>query len=153
MRWYSGFEEYISAQGGIVSRRELLDAGWTPDELRIAYGTYGRLTRLRRGWYCSAEVPAKVREAWRHGGPLACVSALQWYGVLPPGGDDVTVHICLPRHAHRRRVETHAPRGVVRHWHELAAAREFRWAVPLEVASEQARHCPAVCAAVRSDPG
>ena len=144
MRWYSGFEEYISAQGGIVSRRELLDAGWTPDELRIAYGNYRRPTRLRRGWYCSADVPAEVREAWRLGGALACVSALRWYGVLPSIGDAAAVHICLPRHTHRRRVEAHTHGGVVRHWHALADTRDFRWAVPIAVALEQARHCSAL---------
>ncbi len=143
MRWYSGFDEFISAHGGIVSRRELLDAGWTADTLRMAYGIYRRPTRLRRGWYCSPEVPADVREAWSHGGPLACVSALRWYGVIPSVDDDTALHVCLPRHTHRRRIEARSPRTVVLHWHDLAGAPEFRWAVPLEVAIEQARHCAA----------
>jgi len=161
MRGYGGFEEFIRSQGGIVARHELLAAGWTADELRIAYGNYGRPTRLRRGWYCSSEVPAVVRHAWKHGGPLACVSALQWHGVLPGAGeltggretagagesggpgDSSTLHICLPRHTHRRRVEVAAPLHVVRHWHDSSLRLGNRWAVPIEVALEQQRWCTA----------
>lgn len=150
MRGYGGFDEFISEQGGIVSRRELLLAGWTPDELRIAQGLYGRPTRLRRGWYCSAEVPADVRDAWSHGGPLACVSALRWYGVIPYDNDDRAIHLHLPRHAHRRRVEARTPRPVVAHWHDLAHTKQSRWAVPVEIAVEQARHCAAARAGAKS---
>ncbi len=104
MRGYGGFEEFISSRGGIVTRKELLAAGWTPDGLRIAYGNYQRPTRLRRGWYCSREVPPEIRDAWAHGGPLACISALRWYGLVPTDMSDPAIHICVPRHTKRRNV-------------------------------------------------
>ncbi len=141
VRGFHGFEEFIRSHGGIVTRRELLGAGWTPDELRIAQGNFRRPTRLRRGWYCSSDVPSEVREAWAHGGPLACISALRWYGVIDPGPPQSTLHVCLPRHAKQRRVEAYDPRDVVRHWHGSAHRIESRWAVSLEVAHEQARWC------------
>lgn len=141
MRGFHGFEEFISSRGGIVTRKELLAAGWTPDELRIAYGNYRRPTRLRRGWYCSSEVPPEVRAAWEHGGPLACVSALRWYGLLPDDPGDTTLHVCLPRHAQRRAVEAYVPRTVVVHWLDAPDAGGNRWAVSPEVALEQARWC------------
>jgi hypothetical protein len=146
MRGYKGFEEFISSRGGIVTRKELLAAGWTPDDLRIAYGNYLRPTRIRRGWYCSREVPLEVRGAWAHGGPLACISALQWYGIVPTDVSDSAIHICVPRHTKRRNVESHSPRPVVVHWHDLPAGGRNRWAVPPEVALEQARWCRAAAA-------
>lgn len=151
MRGFTGFEEFIRSQGGIVSRRELLAAGWTADELRIARGCYRRPLRLRRGWYHSSDVPDIVRRAWAHGGPLACVSALRWYasigtvdgeasqGAYSAIGD--TLHVCLPRHAKRRRVEAHPVSPLVIHCHDAANDRRSRWAVPLAVALEQARWC------------
>ena len=149
MRGYGGFEEFIRSRGGIVARYELLAAGWTADELRIAYGNYDRPTRLRRGWYCSSDVPEVVRHAWKHGGPLACVSALKWHGVLP-GTEGISepahnsaLHICLPRHTHCRRVEINAPLRVIRHWHDACLREGNRWAVPIEVALEQQRWCTA----------
>ena len=147
MRGFGGFEEFIRERGGIVSRRELLSAGWTADELRIAQGNHGRPMRLRRGWYCSSDVPAVVREAWQHGGPLACVSALRWYGVAPSAQGDDEVHICMPRHAKRRAVVSRVPKTVVRHWYGTDAQQSSRWAVPLEVAMAQARRCPQAWAA------
>lgn len=141
MRGFGGFEEFIRGAGGIISRRELLAAGWTADELRIAYGVYGRPTRLRRGWYCSSEVPLDVREAWAHGGPLACVSALRWYSGMPVQPADAALHVCLPRHAQSRRVESTTPRAVVRHWRDAGDHHANRWAVPLEIAREQALRC------------
>jgi hypothetical protein len=142
MRGFGGFEEFIRSRGGIVSRDELLDAGWTADELRIAYSFYRRPQRLRRGWYCSSDVPPEVRTAWAHGGPLACLSALRWHGILThaaQGGD--TLHVCVPRHAKRRRIEAHPARPTIVHWHDSALLREYRWAVPLDVAIQQARRC------------
>lgn len=142
---FLGFDEYIRNQGGIVSRRELLAAGWTADELRIAYGL-GTLRRLRRGWYRSSDVPDEVVRAWRHGGPLACISALRWYGVTTPehpGTDDGVLHICLPPHAHRRAVhQLAAPSPVIVHWHDSGERPRAQWAVPPQVAFTQARHCP-----------
>lgn len=142
---FGGFEEFISERSGIVSRSELLHAGWTPDELRIAFGL-GNLRRLRRGWYRSSDVPPEVVRAWQHGGPLACVSALRWYGVTPlevSEVDDGVLHICLPRHTHRRRIECPDPGPVVVHWDDAGESPRALWAVPPDVAFAQARHCTA----------
>ena len=71
-RGFGGFEQFISGQGGIVTRGELLDAGWSADELRLVRDMPSQPTRLRRGWYSSREVDETVRNAWAHGGALAC---------------------------------------------------------------------------------
>lgn len=138
------FETFLTSRGGIASRRELLEAGWTADDLRLARGMYGRPERLRHGWYCSRELPPIIRRAWAHGGPLACVSALEWYGAITrerePGGLEA-LHVCVPRHTRGRTVEAREPLPVVVHWHGAAQDPLSRWAVPLDVARSQARFC------------
>lgn len=139
-----GFDEFIDSRGGIVSRRELLAAGWTADDLRLSYGYWRRPQRLRRGWYCSENVPELVKEAWRHGGPLACVSALAWHDAAALGTVPILnrpLHVCLPRHAHQRRNEAHESTSAILHWHAAAQDPLARWAVPREVARAQARFC------------
>jgi hypothetical protein len=145
MRGFSGFDAWISGQGGVVSRRELLEAGWTADELRFGI-EYGRLVRLRRGWYSSHDLPAPVRSSWALGGPLACVSALVHHGAIPgddPRVDSATVHVSLPAHAKRPR--TIGPAGValsvVHHWWGIQRGPGDRHAVPVETALLQLDRC------------
>lgn len=152
---FSGFEEFIRQQGGIVTRAELLDAGWTPDELRIATGSFRRPTRLRHGWYCSTDVPDAVRRAWACGGPLACWSALEWYadhggevartaiGARPSAGFDSpsVIHISVEPHGHARKIELEPAPAIVRHRLVTADGARARWAVPLDVALQQTRYC------------
>lgn len=152
---FNGFEEFIRQQGGIVTRAELLDAGWTADELRIATGSFRRPTRLRHGWYCSTDVPDAVRRAWACGGPLACWSALEWYAdhgsgraraaieARPRGHPDVLsmIHIAVEPSGHARKVELDPPPLVVRHGLVSADSLRARWAVPLKAALQQTRYC------------
>lgn len=137
---FDGFNEFMRARGGIVRRSDFLVAGWTADELRIAYGFYGRPERLRRGWYCVPELPDDVRRAWKAGGPLACVSAIQWHTGASVAGP---LHISMRRQTHRRRDERHSrsERQPVIHWDDLPPDSDNAWAVPLNLAREQARHC------------
>jgi hypothetical protein len=162
MRGYSGFDRFISARGGIVTRRELLDAGWTPDE--VYFGReYGNLRRIRHGWYAASDLPPLVRLGWAAGGPLACVSALLHHGVLAPVASENaqrSIHIALPSHGNRLRTRTGVTDGVivVTHWGDEgrrealapvprwreadpALATTVRHAVSVELAREQLAHC------------
>jgi len=159
----------MAGQGGIVTRAELLLAGWSADELRIAHGMGIGPTRLRRGWYGAHDIDPVVRQAWEHGGALACWSALEWHAARGAGAARAalhalnalnalnalgqapvahhsdepsrTLHICLPPHAHVRRIEAEHPLPLMRHWHPTATRRASRRSVPVEVAIEQARWC------------
>lgn len=64
---------------------------------------YGRLHRLCRGWYGARDLPAAVRAAWAHGGPLACVSALQFLDAIDVDDLDDQPPVCRPARAHRLR--------------------------------------------------
>lgn len=147
------FDSYISDHGGVMSRAELLAAGWSADDVRLGVH-YGMLRRLCRGWYGSSDLPAMVRAAWRHGGPLACVSALEFLGAIdpiaidPPGASPrdsaplgrtaaTALHICRPARAHRLRYTGE----VTIHWSDDAVASGTRWCVSREVALDQARRC------------
>ena len=136
---FDGFDAFIRHRGGIVRRSELLAAGWTPDELRIAFGLWGRPERVRRGWYCVPELPDEIRRAWAAGGPLACISAVRWHQGEPLGE---LLHIAMHDHRHTRRREREARRAsVVVHWHDPADAPDNAWALPLGVALHQASRC------------
>lgn len=137
MRGFHSFDEYISEHGGVLSRSELLDAGWSADEVRLGV-QYGRLHRLCRGWYGARDLPAAVRGAWAHGGPLACVSALRFHGLIDADvGPDHHQHVCRPARAHRLR---HAEPAII-HWSDEAYRSGTRWSVAIETALHQAARC------------
>jgi len=136
MHLFRTFDGYISHAGGIVSRSELLTAGWTADEIRLGV-QYRRLHRLCRGWYGSSDLPAAVRAAWTHGGPLACVSALEFHGVIDPLDPPERPHVCRPTRGHRLR---HAGPATI-HWSDDALASGTRWCVSVESALDQATRC------------
>ncbi len=99
---FSGFEPVIRRFGGIASRRELLRLSPLSETDFWFALHYGRLDRIRQGWYASSDLPADARAAWVAGGPLACVSALAHYGMLDPGesAEQLALHICLPADGH-----------------------------------------------------
>ncbi len=68
----------LARTGGIVSTRELRAVGVDPTMLEL-YRDYGSLQAVRQGWHCHPDVSSLNRLAWRFGGPLACVSALEFY--------------------------------------------------------------------------
>jgi hypothetical protein len=70
--------DVVAALGGIASRDELLAARLWPEEIDLSR-RYGRILRVRRGWYASLGTSPLVLRALRVGGRLACVSALAWY--------------------------------------------------------------------------
>lgn len=78
----------------------------------------GGVVRLRRGVYCSPELPDAVQRAVRAGGVLGCVSAAQSFGLWHP--PDARIHVHFDRARSRRRAA-----GAVAHWWPTAAAREL----------------------------
>lgn len=140
---FKGFEPVIRRLGGIASRRELLRLSHlTETDFWFALH-YGRLDRIRQGWYASSDLPADARAAWFAGGPLACVSALAHYGMLEPGepgepADQQALHICLPADGHIGR---DAPDDLVVHWSTADHSSGSRRAVSPAVALRQARAC------------
>jgi len=134
-RW-GRFDEFISASGGIVSRAELLAAGWSADAVRFGV-QLGSLHRLCRGWYGSSDLPAEVRSAWSHGGPLACVSALAFHGVIDQLPRQQAPHVCRGSRSHRLR---HTNPATI-HWSDEAYSSGTRWSVSIESALAQAARC------------
>ena len=140
---FSLFEPLIRGYGGIASRRELLadgeSFGYTETDFRFAQH-YGRLDRIRPGWYASSDLPADSRAAWRAGGPLACVSALLHHGILDPRElpPDTALHVCVPRDGH---LPKDSPDGVVVHWSSSDHASGSRRSVTPLVALRHARQC------------
>lgn len=162
----------LARTGGIISTRELraLDVDQVTLEL---YRHRGTLQVVRQGWYCTPSTPAVVRLAWRFGGPLACVSALQfhaaltttaprvhahhplhddgWRGPIPLRGVDEPLHVCLrsdsasppPPGLLARRWCIPEPIGPVLHWSTHDHASGDRRAVSVETALRQSRQCPA----------
>jgi len=137
---FSAFELTIRRLGGIASRREILRASPLSETDFWFALHYGRLDRVRQGWYAARDLPADARAAWKAGGPLACVSALAHYGMLEPGDPAVepALHICLPADGHVGRA---APDNLVVHWSTTDRYSGSRRAVSLAVALRQARQC------------
>lgn len=162
----------LARTGGIISTRELraLDVDQVTVEL---YRHRGTLQVVRQGWYCTPATPAVVRLAWRFGGPLACVSALQfhtalamtaprvhaehppqedrWRGPMSLGGVDEPLHVSLrsdsvsppPPALLARRWCIPEPEEPVLHWSTHDHASGDRRAVSVETALRQSRQCPA----------
>ena len=76
----SGIIDVIACHGGVARRHRLLSAGATKRDIDAAVARGGVL-RLREGVYGLPSAPAPVLEAARHGGEVACVSALRALGV------------------------------------------------------------------------
>jgi len=63
---------------GIANLGELLRAGVDRDTIWLA-ARYGRIVRIRKGWYGLLELDQRVLRAHRIGGRLGCVSALDFH--------------------------------------------------------------------------
>jgi 4-hydroxy-tetrahydrodipicolinate synthase len=124
-------EDALRGRGGIACTRELLADGLDPELIRMAVG-YGRVVRLRKGWYAARDTPAEVVEAFRLGGSLACRSALAFYDGRASGGD---LHLAAD---HPERITPRA--GVVVHRTRAPVDRR-RPAVPRAEAERQAARC------------
>ncbi|MFZ2963903.1 MAG: type IV toxin-antitoxin system AbiEi family antitoxin domain-containing protein [Rhodoglobus sp.] len=120
--------------GGIARTSELLALGYDRRRIEGAVA-YGRLIRVRKGWYAERDLPDDVLEAVRIGGRLACVSALTHHGILP--GGDGALHVEVPANASRLRLPD---REVVLHWSGVAA-EGTRLAVGVAAALAQSAWC------------
>ena len=99
--------EVVELLGGVAQRWELLEAGLWPEQIDLSR-RYGRIVRVRRGWYASLDTPAPILRALRAGGRLACVSAIAWHeGATIPE----PVHVLVQAGASRIRRD-----GVIVHW-------------------------------------
>jgi len=128
----------IERFGGIASRQELIAEGCWETELDLLV-TYRRIVRVRKGWFALTSVPAPSISAWRVGGALACVSALQLHTL---GADAVErpLHVLVERGASRLR-NSDTPPSVV-HWTRRPILGT-RVAVSEDMARSQALGCRA----------
>jgi hypothetical protein len=127
----AGVAETVRLLGGIASTGELLRRGIPRDWIRMAVD-YGRILRVRRGWFASLDIPEVALQARRAGGRLACVSALKFHRQAEQG--HAALHIAVSRHS-SRLVSAIEGREVVIHWcrrepsgDALAVSVEEAWA-------------------------
>jgi hypothetical protein len=128
--------ESVRLLGGVARTSELLRLGHEAEWIRMAV-YYGRIIRIRRGVFGNLDLPAAVIDAWRVGGRLACVSALEHHGVIKRTNRPPHVHV--ERNASRLRLRP----GVVVHSSRRARTGD-RWAVSVEQALRQALRCVAI---------
>lgn len=103
----------IERLGGIATRRQLLAHGHTGYQL-TADVRRGRIDRVRRGWYATAETDRTAREAVRIGGRLSHCSAAASYRLW--SGFDSRIHVTVSRGASRLRKPRAQGPTVVVHW-------------------------------------
>lgn len=72
--------DVVGRSGGVIRRRRLIAAGATKREIAAAMAS-GAVLRLREGVYALASTDSLILESARHGGEVACVSALRAHGV------------------------------------------------------------------------
>lgn len=125
-------EQVIAAAGGVCRTSDLTRAGYTAFAIRQALAT-NRLLRLRQGIYCiDGSHPAA--DAARHGGTMACASAVRAYGVWLLD-DAKRLHVGV-----QLRGRTHPHFGCSCIAHRSRHNQEFG-VVPLRVALVQVARC------------
>lgn len=72
--------DLIDSHGGVIRRRRLLAAGASKRDIASAVAG-GSVIRLREGVYALASTDSFVLDAARHGGEVACISALRAHGL------------------------------------------------------------------------
>ena len=161
--------DFLDQHGGIASTSELRSLDVDPTTLEL-YRDYGALQAVRQGWHCLPSVPEVVRLAWRFGGPLACVSALEFHGHRLMGESTAAelvaqpLHVCLPSNAARvpnpellaRRWGIAEPLQPVIHWSTSDHRSGDRRAASPAVAVRQADRCdsyPPLSGSARSPSG
>ena len=140
-----------------MSTRELRRLGVDQTMLEL-YRDFGSLQAVRQGWHCSPRLPDVLRLAWRFGGPLACISALDLHHATQAGIaiSAATVpqplHIVVPTNTPRipsptlsaRRWGIALPREPIIHWSTADFLSGDRQAVSRAVALRQADRCAAL---------
>ncbi len=135
----------IRRLGGVARLGELRACGHPSWYVRML-AEYGRILRVRKGWYANLGTNGDALRAWRVGGRLCCTTALAFYGF--PDADAGRLHVCVPLTAsrlrspddHRTRLAQHPDPALVVHWENLAEG-DNRLVVPLIGALAQARAC------------
>jgi hypothetical protein len=130
-------ERQVRLLGGIASTAELRSAGFEDEWIRMSVG-YGRIRRIRQGWYATHEVPAESFAAWRIGGRLDCVSAARHHGLWVPSADEL--HVRIPANCARVRLPSESEPRVVLHW-SRRLPQGTRLAVSLTEALATIRRC------------
>lgn len=160
-------KELLARTGGIVSTRELRAVGVDPTMIEL-YRDYHALQAVRQGWHCHPGVSALVRLSWRFGGPLACVSALEFHGRVQTQSDQTQsdqpqsgiwhdgrtapLHVCVPANARdlpspallAQRWGIERPLEPVVHWSTRDQLSGDRQAVSRSTALRQADRCTAL---------
>ena len=136
-------ERAIIDLGGIASAAEILERRCTRDMIKLV-AEYGRVRRVRHGWYASADVSDDSFRAWKAGGRLTCISAAAQLGLWPYRPEMLHVRVA----ANASRVER-SP-NVVLHW-SRGPATGTRLAVSVDEALATIRRCqpPEVFHAIR----
>ncbi|GEK79459.1 endonuclease domain-containing protein [Agrococcus baldri] len=83
-------DDLPAAHVGVLSRSQILTAGGTDREIRLAVAA-GTIRRLRAGWYAWPTAEPDVVRAIAAGGVVSCVTALAVLGVWVPA--DGRVHL------------------------------------------------------------
>lgn len=133
----TSIEETLRELGGIATTGELMQRGFESDHL-LLFARYGRIIRVRKGWFASKDIDEQVVDAVRAGGRLACLSALAYHGLAAP--DPTTLHIAVHRSASRLRRAPREGVTVVVHWSRSAPSGN-RQSVRVSEAVAQARAC------------
>ena len=135
--------ERIVRDMGIASTAEILARGYETDMIRWVV-IYGKIRRIRHGWYAAPGLPADCLRAWRAGGRLACISAAAHYGLWPERPAAVHVRVA----ANASRVQRAS--DVVLHWSRRPVTGT-RLAVSIDEVLLAVRRCqpPEVFHAVR----
>lgn len=119
----------------IFRTRELGSQGWTRSAIELAVRS-GRLIRVRRGVFASADAPPEMAKAASLGGRLTCVSLLRLVGVFVL--DDRRLHCHMPPNA--ARLPRRGPQEVA-HWRDLSGPALGTHAVGLRDAILQSVLC------------
>ncbi len=126
-----GVEIFVLQRGGLARTSELYAAGYWQSMVQL-YAAAGLLIDAGHGWWATRYTPAAVVAARKLGGRVACLSALELFGIE---GGDGRLHIVLERSG----THPHQP-GVVVHWSRERLAGD-RQSVTVPVARRQAVRC------------
>lgn len=125
-------EILILRVGGLARTSELYAADYWQSLVQL-YSAYGRIISAGKGWWATKYTPPAAVAARKLGGRLACVSALQHYGI---GDGDGRLHLALERSGKKPREV-----DVVVHWSRRRLPGD-RMSVTVPVARAQAAKCP-----------
>lgn len=93
----------IAALGLFARRSDMLALGHSDGALRLGV-QIGAIIRVRKGWYTLASAPAAAVQAFRIGGRLAGLSALETHGIWTPATRKL--HVTVPADARALRRPT-----------------------------------------------